>query len=214
MALGVAVWLFVLAISPAITAWLAILELFTALAFAYELPSLINRKHWPAQPIFLWSRAESERLYPEETEAEDERISEVDALVSGGTGDPGTWGQVRTLAAGLRPAARREHILAMADLFETGDFDAPGFEAGLRELPDDAGRRYWRVRLAMTRAFAAYDEDADYLPLLLDAAAEEGPFELTRASWSRLYMTRYLVGVFFLAIGVVLAALTAIAGGV
>jgi hypothetical protein len=214
MALGVAIWLLMVAISPApAKAWLVILELFTALAFAYELPSLVNRKHWPAQPIFLWSRSESERLYPEETGADEDRISRVDELVSAGTGEPGTWNEVRTLALGLEPAARRQHILAMADLFETGEFDASAFDGALLELPHDA-KRYWRIRLAMTRAFASYDEGGDYLPLLLDAAGEEGPFELTRASWSRLYTTRYLVGVFFLAIGVVLALLMAIAGGV
>jgi hypothetical protein len=212
MVLGVAIWLFALGISPVSKAWIVILELFTALAFTNELPSLINRRHWPAQPIFLWSRTESERLYPAEADGDDGRIAEVDALVSGGSGEPGTWAQVRALAAGLQPAARREHILAMADLFETGEFDPAAFEAGLADLPDEEERRYWRVRLAMTRAFASYDEGGDYLPLLLAAAAEEGPFALAQGSRLRLFMTRYLVGAFFLAVGLAVAAPMAIAG--
>ena len=212
MALGVAIWLFALGVSPVSKAWIVILELFTALAIANELPSLINRRHWPVQPVFLWSRTESQRLYPAEADGDDGLISEVDALVSGGSGEPGTWGEVRALAADLRPAARREHILAMAGLFETGEFDSAAFEAGLTDLPDEAERRYWRVRLAMTRAFASHDEGGDYLPLLLAAAAEEGPFTLAPASRWRLFITRYLVGAFFLAVGLAVAAPMAIAG--
>ncbi len=214
MALGVVIWLGALIVTPGGAAWVAILELFAALGIAYEVPALVNRRHWPVQPIFLWSRAESARLYPEGTGPNEDRIASVDALVSGGSGDPGSWAKVRALAADLQPPARREQILAMADLFETGEFHAAAFDAALAELADDGRRRYWRVRLAMTRAFAAYDVEQDCLPLLLDAATENGPFELTRGSRSRLVMARYLVGALFLGVGIVLAAVIAIAGSV
>jgi hypothetical protein len=211
MALGIFLWIAALAVSPVGRASIAVLELFAAIALAYELPALVNRKHWPVQAMFRWWHEASSPLNPARTRVAEDPATRVDALIAAATGEPGTWDEVRALAVELRPAVSREHVLAMADLFEKGGFHTAAFDAALAELPTDEERRHWRVRLALTEAFAGYVVHGDYLPGLLQAASREGPFALSPIGRARLAISRYMLGGFFLVAGLGAAGLIAIA---
>lgn len=212
-AVVVVVWLLVLGISPVSRLSVVMFQLFVALALASMLVAILNRNRWPAQALFVWAIRERARLYESsrKTSPEEQLASRVNDMIFGGSGEPGTWAKVRAEARNLRPSARREHVLATADLFETGEYDSTAFDAALAELGDDAERRYWRVRLAMTEAFAAYAVDGDYMAVLLEAASREGPFVLAVPGKLRLLMYRFAASASFLCVGIVAALAIAIA---
>lgn len=214
-AVVVVVWLVVLGIAPVSRLSVVVLELFVALALASTLVAIHYRNRWPAQALFVWAIRERARLYESspKTSPDEKLASRVNDMIFGGSGEPGTWDKVRVEARNLRPSARREHVLATADLFETDEYDSAAFDAALAELGDDAERRYWRVRLAMTEAFAAYAADEDYMPILLQASSREGPFDLAVTGKLRLLMYRYTASASFLCVGIVAALAIAIAWG-
>jgi hypothetical protein len=190
-----------------------VLELCAALAIGYGLPAIANRRHWRAHVLLLWAAAEQFRLYPPTAARDLDGVdSRVDELLAAGTGAPASWVEARALAVELRPSARREQVLALADLCENGWFESPRFRAAIAELGDDAERRYWRVRFAMTEAFAAFLNGDDYVTPLLVASAEEGPFLATAKDRWRVYMARFGFSALILAVGVATALLLAIVG--
>jgi hypothetical protein len=216
MAIGLILWLVALALTPpAIAMGVFIPELPLALAVVYALPAIAQRRHRPVVAMFLWVSETRTKLYPDAVSdrAQDELAARIDALIAAGTGEPGTWAEIRKLAVDLQPDIRREHVLAMADLFETDQYEVTKVDAALAELPTDEARRYWRVRLATTEAFAAYAVDGDYIKILLGACASEGPFALSAMNWLRSRLGPFVVSAIYLGIGLVLLAVLRIAGG-
>ena len=211
---GLALWIVLLALNTT-TLELGIFELFLALAFAYALRAIVRRRHWPILAMFLWVSEQREKLYPNagRDPSQDELAARIDALIAAGTGEPGTWAEIRKLAVDLQPSIRREHVLAMADLFETDRYEVTGVDAALAELPTDDERRYWRVRLATTEAFSAYAIDGDYVKILLDACADEGPFALSAVNWVRLRLGPFVVSAIYLILGLVVVAILRVAFG-
>lgn len=206
-------WLALLGLTAAVRLSVAVLGLFIALAVVAAIVAIRNRKGWPAQAMFVWAIRERARLYegPGKVTADEELATRVNDMIFGGSG--GTWTEIRAVAKKLRPAARREHILATADLFENDQFDRSRFDAALAELTTEDERRYWRVRLAMTEAFAAFAVADDCMPILLEAASHEGPFRLPLLGRLRMWSYRFSTSASFLIVGVVAAAAIAIAWG-
>lgn len=211
MVVGVLAWLTVLGISPVNRVSSVAFALFAALAVGYALPAIANRKHWPAQAMFLWAQGPRPSSNP--ADDRDGLVSRVNAAIAAGSDEPGSWLEARALVAQLPPDIRREHALAMVDLFENGRFDEAAYEAAIGEVSDVADGRYWRVQLAVTQAFAAYMTGGDYLQPLLVASKREGPYQLPTASRLRILMARLGFSAFFLTVGIVATVLLRIAEG-
>ncbi len=209
---AIALWLVALAIEPVTSLSVVLLELFVALALANVPVAIVNRRYWPVQELVIWWSAERARLHPPASRVgrEEGLAARVDTMILEGTGEPGTWGDIREEAPKLRPSVRREHALAMADLFETGEFDVARFQAALAELNDDRYRRYWRVRLALTEGFVRFVTGGDYLAPLLEVFSREGPFDLKPRRRLRLRMSRVALPVAYLAVGVAVALAVAV----
>jgi hypothetical protein len=209
---GLVVWLTVLGLSPVNRLSIVVFTSFAALALGYTLPAIANRKHWPAQAMFLWAQGPR----PSSTPADDKDglVSRVNAAIAAGSDEPGSWLEARALVAKLPPNIRREHALAMVNLFENGRFDEVAYEAAVAEVTDLAESRYWRVQFAVTKAFAAYQTGEDYMQPLLEASKREGPFSLTAQSRLRIWIARVGSSAFFLIVGIVAAVGIRIAEGV
>jgi len=209
---GLVVWLTVLGLRPVNRPSIVVFALFAALALGYTLPAVANRKHWPAQAMFLWAQGPR----PSSTPADDKDglVSRVNAAIAAGSDEPGSWLEARALVAKLPPNIRREHALAMVNLFENGRFDEVAYEAAVAEVNDLAESRYWRVQFAVTKAFAAYQTGEDYMQPLLEASKREGPFSLTAQSRLRIWIARVGSSAFFLIVGIVAAVGIRIAEGV
>jgi hypothetical protein len=182
-----------------------VVELLMALALAYALPPIIKLRHRPVLRMFLWDQQNLRERDAAKSGAEQEADAKLDALLKTRTDDPARWREVRAIAGELRPTVRREHVLAIADVFEKDDVDLTCYQTAIAELGDQASRRHWRVQLAMTRGFAEFVGGGDYMKPLADAAAAEGPFPLTAAGRIRFWMVGFLVPGVFLAMAALLA---------
>ncbi|HEX7612032.1 MAG TPA: hypothetical protein VF371_04590, partial [Candidatus Limnocylindrales bacterium] len=160
---------------------------------------------------FLW--AQGPRPSSKPADDKDGLVSRVNAAIAAGSDEPGSWLEARTLVAKLPPNIRREHALAMVNLFEKAGFDAAAYEAALAEVTDVAESRYWRVQFAVTQAFAAYQTGEDYMQPLLEASKREGPFSLSAQSRVRVWIARVGFAAFFLIVGAVAAVALTITGG-
>jgi len=209
---GLVVWLTVLGLSPVNRLSIVVFTLCAALALGYTLPAIASRKHWPAQAMFLW--AQGPRPSSKPGDDKDGLVSRVNAAIAAGSDEPGSWLEARALVAKLPPDIRREHALALVNLFEEARFDAAAYEAALAEVTDVAESRYWRVQFAVTQAFAAYQTGEDYMQPLLEASKREGPFSLTAQSRLRIWIARVGSSAFFLIVGIVAAVGIRIAEGV
>ena len=209
---GLVVWLTVLGLSPVNRLSIVVFTSFAALALGYTLPAIANRKHWPAQAMFLWAQGPRPSSTP--VDDKDGLVSRVNAAIAAGSDEPGSWLEARALVAKLPPNIRREHALAMVNLFENGRFDEVAYEAAVAEISDLAESRYWRVQFAVTKAFAAYQTGEDYMQPLLEASKREGPFSLTAQSRLRIWIARVGSSAFFLIVGIVAAVGIRIAEGV
>jgi hypothetical protein len=197
-------WDEVLVVPPGRLAVFAI-ELLLAVAIAYVLPSILKVRHGPVLRLFLWDQQSLRLRDARRSGAEQEADAKLDALLKARTDDPGRWREVRAIAADLQPTVRREHVLAVADIFERDDVELTRYEAAIAELEDEATRRHWRVQLAMTKGFAEFMGGGDYMKPLIDAATAEGPFPLTAAGRIRFWMVGSLVPGVFLAMAALLA---------
>jgi hypothetical protein len=206
---GVVAWLTVLSLSPMYRLSIVVFTLFAALALGYTLPAIANRKHWPAQAMFLW--AQGPRPSANAADDTDGLVSRINTAIAAGSDEPGSWIEARTLVAKLPPDIRRVHALAMVDLFENGRFDETAYEAAVGEVSDVADGRYWHVQFAVTQAFAAYLTGGDYMQPLLVASKRGGPYPLPISSRPRILMARLGFSVFFLSIGSVAAVVLTVA---
>jgi hypothetical protein len=208
---GLVVWLTVLGLRPVNRPSIVVFAFFAALALGYTLPAIANRKHWPVQAMFLWAQGPRPNSNP--TDDKDGLVSRVNAAIAAGSDEPGSWLEARALVAKLPPNIRREHALAMVNLFENAGFDAAAYEAAVAEVSDVAESRYWRVQFAVTQAFAAYQTGEDYMQPLLEASKREGPFSLSAQSRVRVWIARVGFAAFFLIVGAVAAVALTITGG-
>jgi len=209
---GLVVWLTVLGLSPVNRLSIVVFTLCAALALGYTLPAIASRKHWPAQAMFLW--AQGPRPSSKPGDDKDGLVSRVNAAIAAGSDEPGSWLEARALVAKLPPDIRREHALALVNLFEKARFDEVAYDAAVAEVTDLAESRYWRVQFAVTKAFAAYQTGEDYMQPLLEASKREGPFSLTAQSRLRIWIARVGSSAFFLIVGIVAAVGIRIAEGV
>jgi hypothetical protein len=208
---GLVVWVTVVDLSGVAGTSVVVFAFFAALALTYTVPAIANRKHWPAQAMFLWAQGPRPNWSPNDDK--DGLIDRVNGAIVAGSDEPGSWLEARTLVAKLPPDIRREHALAMVNLFENARFDAEAYEAAVGEVSDVAESRYWRVQLAVTQAFAAYQTGEDYMKPLLEASRTEGPFSLTTQSRVRVWIARIGFSAFFLTVGIVAAVVLTVAGG-
>lgn len=210
MAVSIVLWLTVLGLGTPTGLSIIVFTFFAALALGYTIPAIANRKHWPAQQMFLW--AQGPRPNWKATDDKDGLVERVNWAIEDGR-DQASWLAARTLASQLPADIRRVHALAMIDLFESAHFDEDAYGTAVDAVTDAAESRYWRVQFAVTRAFAAYQTGGDYLKLLLEAAKQEGPFSGTTQSRVRIWIARVGFSIFFLTVGVVAGVVMAISGG-
>jgi hypothetical protein len=182
-----------------------IVELLLAFAIAYAFPTLLKIRHRPVLRLFLWDQQSLRQRDAGRSGAEQEADARLDGLLKTRTDDPARWREVRAIAAELKPAVRREHVLAVADIFENDAIDLTQYEAAIAELSDEATRRHWRVQLAMARGFAEFVGRGDYMKPLLEAAAAEAPLPLAAAVRIRFWVVGWLVPGLFLVMAGLLA---------
>lgn len=208
--IGVVVWLTVVGLSAVTRTSVVVFAFFVSLALGYTIPAIGNRRHWPAQAMFLWAQGPRPNSNP--ADDKDGLASRVNGAIKDGF-DEASWLKARALVAQLPPDIRREHALAMVNLFETARFDEEAYEAAVAEVSDPAESRYWRVQFAVTKAFAAYQTGGDYVKPLLEACKQEGPFALAAQSRVRVWIARVGFPTFFLVVGIIEAVALTVARG-
>jgi hypothetical protein len=209
MVVGLVVWLLVVGLGAVTRPSIVVFIFFAALALGYMLPVIANRKHWPVHAMFLWAQGPRPNSNP--ADDKDGLVARVNEAIAVGSDEPDSWLEARALVAELPSNIRREHALAMVNLFENARFDAAAYEAAVAEVSDVAEARYWRVQFAVTQAFAAYRTGEDYMQPLLEASKREAPFNLSAKSRLRVWLARIGPSAFFLIVGMVMAVLIRIA---